>query len=264
VLARPAWWTLRRMLGIVGVLVGVLALALVWIRLLHRQVEQRTAQLKREIHVRERAEQHRALEEERSRIARDLHDDLGSSLTEISMLAETGRDQASAAEDPRKRFARILGRAQALVRALDEIVWAVDPRKDTLPALVRYLAAFAEEYLSAAGLACRVEMPTSIPETPLAARVRHHLFLGVKEALNNAVRHSRANEVVFRISLAAGELNVTITDNGCGFDPAAPGEGNGLANLRERLAGLRGRCAIDSRAGAGTTVLLALSLADNS
>jgi signal transduction histidine kinase len=260
VLAHPPWWTLGRMLAIVGVLIGVLAVALFWITLLHRQVEQRTTLLEQEIQEREHAEHHQAMEEERSRIARDLHDDLGSSLTEISMLAETGRDQLQPAEDPRKRFDKILNRAQALVRTLDEIVWAVDPRKDTLSALVRYLAGFAEEYGLAAGLACRVDMPASIPEISLAARVRHHLFLGVKEALNNAVRHAHATEVVFQINLADNNLKITLIDNGCGFDPAAAREGNGLANLSQRLAGLHGRCEINSRRGAGASVLLALPL----
>ncbi|MGA2175108.1 MAG: sensor histidine kinase [Verrucomicrobiota bacterium] len=263
ILAQPPWWTLERLLAIVGVLAGLLALALVWITLLRRQVEQRAAQLKQEIQECERAEYRHTLEEERSRIARDLHDDLGSTLTEISMLAETGRDQPAPAVDLRKRFDRILGRTQTLVWTLDEIVWAVDPNKDTLPALIRYLAGYAEEYVTAAELACRVELATAVPESPLSAQVRHHLFLEVKEALNNAVRHAQASEVVFRINLPGNELHICITDNGRGFDPAAHFEGNGLANLHQRLASLRGRCEIHSQAGAGTTVLLVLPLDHN-
>jgi signal transduction histidine kinase len=222
-------------------------------------VARRTAQLQREIQERERAEQQKALEQERSRLARDLHDDLGSSLTEIGMLAETGRDCRSLG-DPRQHFDRILTRAHSLVRALDEIVWAVDPRKDTVAALVRYLASFAEEYLAATGLACRLEVPPSVPDGPLAARVRHHLFLAVKEALHNATRHSQATEVFFRVVLANDELSITITDRGRGFDLSAPAEGNGLGNLRERMAGVQGQCEIASRPGAGTSVRLALSL----
>ncbi|HEY5913860.1 MAG TPA: sensor histidine kinase [Verrucomicrobiae bacterium] len=263
VLETPSWWTLKHTLAVAGVLAGGLVVALVWITMLHLRVEYRTTQLRQQILERERAEQQHALEEERSRIARDLHDDLGSSLTEIGMLAETGRYQPAGAEDPRQRFDRILARARTLVRTLDEIVWAVDPRKDTLAALLRYLGGFAEEYSSTAGLACRVEVPSRIPERPLAARVRHHLFLAVKEALHNAVRHAHASEVAFRIDLVQEELQVTVADNGRGFDPVSPSEGNGLANLRERLAGLGGRCEVRSRTGAGTTVLLALSLTRN-
>ena len=175
------------------------------------------------------------------------------------MLAETGRDQPHV-EDSRKRFDKILGRAQSVIRALDEIVWAVDPRKDTLSSLARYLAGFAEEYVFAAGLACRVEMPVCIPESHLVARVRHHLFLGVKETLNNAVRHAHASEVNFRIGVTGNDLNIMITDNGCGFNPAEQKSGNGLINLSQRLAELSGRCEINSRAGVGTTVSLILPL----
>ena len=264
VLAQPPWWTLGRMFAVVGALGGVLVFASIYITLLHRQVEQRTVQLKREIHDREHAEHQQALEEERSRIARDLHDDLGSTLTEISMLAETGRDQPAANGEAPNRFERILARASSLVRTLDEIVWAVDPRKDTLPALARYLAGFAEEYLSAAGLTCRVELPAAISERPLAARERHELFLGVKEALNNVLKHSQASQVLFRIDIGATELLITISDNGQGFDTAGCYSGNGVANLRQRLAAVQGRCEINSRAGDGTTVLLALSLSRSS
>jgi signal transduction histidine kinase len=262
VLARPAWWTFGRLLALMAALACVLFLALIWISLLHRQVEQRTTQLKQEIHERESAEHRRDLEEERARIARDLHDDLGSSLTEISMLAETGRDQPPAAEDSRNRFDRILGRAHTLVRTLDEIVWAVDPRKDTLPALVHYLAGFAEEYVSAAGLACMVGTPEAIPEESFTAKERHQLFLAVKEALHNSVRHSHANKIIFYIGIAENKLNITITDDGCGFNPSLTAEGNGLTNLHERLVSLRGRCEINSSPEAGTTVSLSLPLSN--
>jgi signal transduction histidine kinase len=261
VLARPPWWTLGRLMAVVGALSGVLMLAAVYIGLLHRQVEQRTVQLKKEIRDRERAEHKHALEQERSRVARDLHDDLGSTLTEISMLAEAGRDGAGA---PAERFERILARARSLVRALDEIVWAIDPRKDTLSGLTHYLTGFAEDYLSAAGLTCRVKMPSSTPEVPLPARERHQLFLAVKETLNNIVKHSRAGQVLFEVSATDRELLLTITDNGCGFDPQAPSSGNGTANLSERLQRLGGRCQINSALGGGTTVLLALPLNRNS
>ena len=131
-----------------GGLVGIIIASLAWIGLLHRKVDQRTHQLKMEIHERESEQYRRFLEEERSRIARDLHDDLGASLTEISMLAETGRDRCSVAVDLGKQFDRILERARALVRVLDEIVGGRSPHKDTLQALIRYLAGFARRIRS--------------------------------------------------------------------------------------------------------------------
>ncbi len=192
VLARPSWWTVPRMLAILGILVGILTAASVWIGLLRRQVGRRTAQLKQEIQERERAEHQREIEEERARIARDLHDDLGSSLTEVSILADAGAGSPPLLEKADKRFQAIGDKARAIVNALDVIVWLVNPRKDVLPFLVSYLCSYAEEYLSAAGLACRLKIPSHIPSVKLTSQFRHNLFLAVKETLHNVVCHARA------------------------------------------------------------------------
>jgi signal transduction histidine kinase len=260
VLARPSWWTLRRLLAIVGVLAAVLVVAAVWIGLLRRQVEQRTVQLREEIQVRERAEHQRAVEEERSRIARDLHDDLGSSLTEISLLADAGGGFPPTLERAGGRFRSIADKARALVNALDVIVWLVNPCKDALPFLVGYLGSYAEEFLSASGISCRLRIPMDLPPLPLSADVRHSLFLAVKEALNNIARHSRATEVVVEMTLKEGILGIILTDNGRGFDAAHPAQGNGLSNLQERLAGMGGRCEISSRPQSGTIIALSVRL----
>jgi signal transduction histidine kinase len=260
VLARPSWWTLRRLLAIVGVLAAVLVVAAVWIGLLRRQVEQRTVQLRDEIQVRERAEHQRAVEEERSRIARDLHDDLGSSLTEISLLADAGGGFPPTLERASGRFRSIADKARALVNALDVIVWLVNPSKDSLPFLIGYLGSYAEEFLSASGIGCRLRIPMDLPPLPLSADVRHSLFLAVKEALNNIARHSRATEVVVEMTLKEGDLGIILTDNGRGFDAAHPAQGNGLSNLQERLAGMGGRCEISSHPQSGTVIALSVRL----
>jgi signal transduction histidine kinase len=259
-LARPVWSTLRRMIIVVGVLVGVLLVAMVWITMLRRQVEQRTAQLRVEIQERERAEKMRAIEEERSRIARDLHDDLGSSLTEISLLADAGLGNPPLAERALNRFRAIGAKARALVQALDVIVWLVNPSKDALPFLAGYLGSYAEEYLGASGIGCRLKIPMDMPALRLNADVRHNLFLAVKEALHNIVRHAHASEVLVTFALREGALEITVTDNGQGFDPSAPAEGNGLANLRQRVAGIGGRCEIQAQPGGGASVRLVVPL----
>ena len=259
-LARPAWYTLRRMMVVVGVLGGGLLLASVWITLLRRQVEQRTVQLRAEIQERERAEQLRAIEAERSRIARDLHDDLGSSLTEISLLADAGLGHPPSPERALGRFRAIATKARALVQALDVIVWLVNPSKDALPFLVGYLGSYAEEFLGASGVGCRLKIPMDMPSVRLSADVRHNLFLAVKEVLNNVVRHAHASEVRVTFALRDGMLEIAIADNGQGFDPSTPVEGNGLANLRQRLASIGGRCEIQAQPGAGATVRLVLPL----
>lgn len=256
ILARPPWWTLRRLLMVIAGLAAILTLALVWIRLLHQKVQQRTAQLQSEIREREHAEHQRALEQERSRIARDLHDDLGSSLTEIGMLATPGPGLGIRSDEACERLGVIAGKSRSLVDALDEIVWAVDPQRDTLASLARYLASYAEEYLANVGVTCRVQVPSSFPEQVVPGEVRHHLFLAVKEALNNAVRHGGGRDVVFRVNVLDEVLEISIEDNGKGFACIDESNGNGLTNLQERLRVLNGRCHIQSRPDRGTNVTL--------
>ncbi len=263
-LARPAWSTVRQLMIVAGVLGGSLLVLLVWITSLRRQVEQRSAQLRVEIQERERAEKLQAIEAERSRIARDLHDDLGSSLTEISLLADAGAGRPAALEKAATRFRAIGDKARALVRALDVIVWLVNPIKDSLPFLAGYLGSYAEEFLSASGVACRLKIPLDFPSLRLNTEVRHDLFLAVKEVLHNTVRHAHASEVFMEFSLREGILEITIADNGRGFDTSAPVEGNGLANLKARIAGSGGGSELLSQPGAGTTVRIKLPLSARS
>ncbi|HEX3626656.1 MAG TPA: sensor histidine kinase [Verrucomicrobiae bacterium] len=260
VLARPPFWTLQRLLALVSALLGVLCLAIIWIRLLHHKVQQRTAQLRKEMREREQAEHQRALAQERARIARDLHDDLGSNLTEITMLATAGPGSKWPAEDAAERMETIAGKSRTLVNALDEIVWAVDPNRDTLASVARYLASYAEEFLAGLKIACRVQIPNSIPDLVVSGEVRHHLFLAVKEALNNAIRHGNANEINFRVRVNEDRLVISITDNGSGFNISEHSNGYGLINLRNRLGHLRGHCELESTPGAGTTVSLQMPL----
>lgn len=260
VLARPPFWTLRRLLVLVGALFGVLCLAIIWIQLLHHRVQQRTAELQKEMRDREQAEHQRALAQERARIARDLHDDLGSNLTEITMLATAGPGSKWLAEDAAERMESIAGKSRTLVNALDEIVWAIDPNRDTLASVARYLASYAEEFLAGLKIACRVQIPNSFPDLVVSGEVRHHLFLAVKEALNNAIRHGNAAEINFRVRVSQDRLLISITDNGTGFDTSERSNGYGLVNLRNRLEHLHGRCELESTPGAGTTVSLELPL----
>ena len=260
VLARPSWWTIKRVFAIAGVLLGILVVALVWIGLLRRQVERRTEQLKEEIVVRQRAEKQRAVEEERSRIARDLHDDLGSGLTEISMLADAGAGSPPAIERADQRFQSISHKARAVVHALDVIVWLVNPSKDVLSFFVGYIGSYTEEYLATAGIACRLKVPPDVPALALTAQIRHNLFLAVKETLNNIVRHAQATEVTIEMTVSDACFKITITDNGRGFNENNFARGNGLFNLQSRLTNIGGRCEVTSGFEMGTIVLFSLPL----
>ena len=257
VLSQPPLWTPRRLLYMVGFLFAILLLATVWISQLQRQVDQRTRQLQQEVREREVAERERALESERSRIARDLHDDLGSSLTEIKMLANQGH-RLGALDDLTALFDGIAGKARELVTNLDIIVWAVDPARNSLESATDYLIDFASEYLAHSGIACRFDIPVTLPSVRLEGRLRHDLLLAVKETLNNIVRHGRATEVVFRMTFSEDQFKIIITDNGRGFDATARHGGNGLKNLPVRLSKLGGRYNVESGTGKGTQVTIEL------
>ena len=259
-LSQPSWWTLSRMLGLVAVLLFTLLLASLWITQLRRQVEHRTRLLHREIRERETAERQRAVEAERSRIARDLHDDLGSSLTEIGVLASRGARPLSGGEEKSPGLFRDISlKARSLIGALDVIVWAVDPEENSLQSLADYLSGYAGDYLASADIACRFRIPVELPSVILDGRVRHDLFLAIKETLHNIVQHAHAAEVEFQIAVAPAGLQIVITDNGRGFEPRAH-EGHGLKNLPARLAQMGGRCEVASRPGQGTAVTILLPL----
>jgi signal transduction histidine kinase len=258
VISEPSWWTLQRLLSAIGVLLVTLALAAVWIALLRRQVAQRTLQLRHETRERERAEHQHALETERSRIARDLHDDLGSSLTEISVLANAGQHTPAVEARLCNLFQNIATKAYELIGALDVIVWAVGPQADSLQSFADYVTAYTEDFFTHTKVSSRFKVPVSFPQVTLDGRVRHALLMAVKEALNNIVRHAEATEVEFCMAAEEGGLAIDINDNGKGFE--GHGVGHGLKNLQERLVKLGGTCVIESHIGIGTTVKIRLPL----
>jgi signal transduction histidine kinase len=258
VISRPSWWTLQRLLSAVGVLLVTLTFALAWITVLRRQVAQRTQQLQREIRERERAERQHALEAERSRIARDLHDDLGSSLTEINALASTGQRPRS--ENGSVLFKAIADKARGLIEALDVIVWAVDPEDNSLQSFADYLSGYTREYLSNLSIPCRFKIPVTLPDATLDGETRHELLMVVKETLANTVRHAEATAVEFQLNVTGDTLEICIADDGKGFDPNSEAAGHGLKNRSARLAKIGGTCHIESRAGVGTTIRVQLPL----
>jgi signal transduction histidine kinase/ligand-binding sensor domain-containing protein len=208
-------------------------------------------------------EQAHALEAERSRIARDLHDDLGTSLTEINFLSAMAGNASSSGADVKASLESINEKSVGLVKALDEIVWAVNPENDSLGNLVNYLCLFAQDYLKPAAMQCRLDVPPGLPDFPLDAEQRHTLYLLVKEALANAAKHSGATEVWFRVLLENHRLRLTLEDNGKGFDPGTLKSGrNGLKNIETRMRRLGGTGAVRSGNGQGTRVELELPISN--
>jgi signal transduction histidine kinase/uncharacterized protein YdeI (BOF family) len=255
VLARPPWWTLQRLLIIVGALACVLAITVLWITQLHRKVEARTAELEVQIQERQRVEHQRAMEQERARIAQDLHDELGSGITEISMLVTVAGSGSGADNGSGRHLEEIGDRARQMVTALDEIVWAMNPKHDSLMSLVSYSCLYADRFLKLANIACQLKGAVDLPDRAVSSVHRHEFFLAFKEALTNVARHSGATEVRLGVRLIGNRLRLSIADNGRGLAAAAAGrDGDGLVNMRGRLEKMGGRFAIASQPGRGTTV----------
>lgn len=251
VLARPPWWTPRRLATMVGLLISVLVASALWITQLRRRVDQRTMQLEEQIQQRQLIEQHRAMEHERARIAKDLHDELGSSLTEVSLLASI----PVTAQNAQTHINQVGAKAKQMVGSLDEIVWAMNPKHDSLDSVGKYFCLYADRILALAGIKLLLRGDPRLPNQALNPIHRHELFLAFKEALNNVVRHSGATEVSLGLRIINGKVRVSLIDNGRGFKPVAPVENrNGLTNMRARLEKMGGRFSISSTKGQGTVL----------
>ena len=209
-------------------------------------------------------ERQNLLEAERARIARDIHDDLGSNLTQIAYLGDTLLSHPNLPAKLAADIDRMRVTAREATRSLDETVWAVDPEKDNLDSLVGYLSVLAQELLSGAGVHCRLEFPKTIPSKTISSEIRHHVFLSFKEAVNNIITHARATEVHIRLTIQPPEYALILSDNGCGFVPEAgggrSGGGHGLANIRTRMVAIGGRSEIQSKPNSGTEVKLIWNL----
>jgi signal transduction histidine kinase len=261
VLARPPWWTFQRLLVILGVLACALAVMVLWITQLRRQVEERTAELEIQIENRHQLEHQRTVEQERTRIAQDLHDQLGSDIAAISMLAARAKF-ASAPDEKRNEYLdQVRGMARKMVAALDEIVWAMNPVHDSLASLESYLGRYADRFLGLANIAWRLEGPPGTADCPVDSQQRYQLFLAYKEALTNVVRHSAATEVRVSLQVENRELRLAVADNGRGLpSDERTEEMNGVANMRARIQKLHGNFEIISQPGAGTTVRFSVPL----
>ncbi len=206
-------------------------------------------------------ERERAIERERVRISRDIHDDLGAGLTQIGLLADLGLAKPADAAHSEEHFTSIAARARAAHSALDEIVWAANPRNDSLPKLADYLCRVADDCFDSSSIRCRKDVPTSLPPVPMRAELRHNLALAIKEALTNALKHSGAKMVWLRLAWAEPELRVEVEDDGIGFGPGAESRGrNGLQNQAARMKDIGGTVEVHSAAGKGTRIVFSVRI----
>jgi signal transduction histidine kinase len=252
----------RNWLAIVVVLVCGLVMAGFWITLLRRKVRERTEALVARIQEHQKSEHQRMMEQERARIARDLHDELGADITEIGMLATRIQGDAAGSEETRRCLQQVADKSRQMVATLEEIVWAMNPQHDSLAALVSYFSFFADRFLGLASIKLRIDVSENAAGTAVESHVRHQLFLVFKEAMANLVRHSGASEARLAFRVENRELRVEVADNGRGFrepDPAS-GSHEGIANMRKRMEKIGGRFEIAGETGGGTTVKLSVPL----
>ncbi|MEY4387006.1 MAG: hypothetical protein RLY20_2289 [Verrucomicrobiota bacterium] len=235
----------------VGAIAGGVGMVLLFARAIYRR------RLRAEL---ERIERQRAVERDRARIAKDIHDDLGAGLTQITLLSELAKRDTP--EEIPEHVGQISSTARELTRAMDEIVWAINPQNDTLEGLITYISKFAQQYLTLAGIRCRLDVPTELPTLVLGAEVRHNLYLAIKETLNNIVKHSGATLATLRLECSSEKIELSIADDGRGIERGEPSpasrertsSGHGLANIARRLEDIGGRCEVSSSAGKGTTI----------
>jgi signal transduction histidine kinase/ligand-binding sensor domain-containing protein len=242
------WWFLTAataaVLGVVVALVHYLST-----QKLHRQLEA--------------LRQKEALERDRARIARDIHDQLGASLTQMSLLGELIEADRHAPDEVAAHARQLSQTARDTTRVLDEIVWTVNPANDTLEGLVNYICKYAQDYLAVAGLRCRLELPAQVPAADIPPDVRHNVFLAAKEAITNVVRHAAASAVWVRLELEPAAFTLEIRDNGRGLPSAtAPASGtrNGLRNMQRRMEDVGGQFWIGPGPTGGTAVRLTVPL----
>jgi signal transduction histidine kinase len=199
---------------------------------------------------------------ERSRIARDIHDDLTARLTQLILLSEVVQTSLPPGSELCLQMRRISDKARELSRSMNEIIWLVNSQRDTLRDFASFVCKYAETFLEPTPICCRFDLEEEMPDTQFDLGVRRNLFLAVKESLNNTVRHSQASEVTIRIRRQGNNVVVAVEDNGKGFDPATTNHGrNGLSNLMKRAADAHGVCHLISQPGAGCRVELVIPLA---
>lgn len=202
----------------------------------------------------------RALEQERLRIAQDIHDDLGARVTQIALLSAMAHGNQALPEKARAEFNNISRMTRELISALYETVWAVNPENDNLDALGSYLCQIVNELCTQARLRCRLEVVDLPRNIQVSSQTRHNVIMAVKEAVHNVIKHASATEATLHVGFDGVLLTLSVQDDGCGFDPGSQSGGSGLSNLKRRLADIGGACCISSARGKGTRVEMSLPI----
>jgi signal transduction histidine kinase len=208
---------------------------------------------------------HHLVQAERDRIARDIHDDLGSKLTQLLLTGEVAQIKPSGNPGPDAPLSQMCDGARNILATIDEVVWIVNSQHDNLEDFANYVCKYAQIFLESTAIRFRFDVAAELPAQTLSQLTRRDLFLAIKEALNNAAKHSLATELTVRIELIGLRLKVVVADNGRGFDSAHPNrERNGLTNMKQRMAEIGGECEVASRPGEGCQVSFQVPLKQRS
>jgi signal transduction histidine kinase len=209
----------------------------------------------------EQLEMERALERERTRISQDMHDEVGSSLSEISILSELAKRDLRKPEEAVARIQEISDRSGEVIGNIGEIIWAINPKNDPVENFVSYLRRYSTHYLGLANIRCTFSVADDIPDFTFSSVIRRNVFLVAKEALHNVVKHSAASEAKINIGFTGKAMEIRIEDNGKGFVPEEKyGSGNGLTSMKQRLDDIGARFTLESRPGCGAKVLIGIGV----
>jgi signal transduction histidine kinase len=242
IVVHPYFWQTDWFIAFVA---AAIAGGMVW--LVRRATVRRLRMRVKQLH------QEQALVRERARIAQDIHDELGANLTSIGLLADMGKRHKADTDAVTRDLGQISDTARESVAAMDAIVWALNPRNDSLDNFANYIAQFTRDFFRPTQLRTRLNLPTNLPDRPMSTEMRHELFLVVKESFNNIVRHADASEVSLELTCQNGHLHMVIADDGKGLASRIVAEGqDGLLNLRERVSRMGGTVDITSNNGSGT------------
>ena len=243
----PAWWQSTGYRFVAASLLSILLLLVVRQYFLGKLEKQKI-----------NADKQQAIEKERTRIATDMHDDLGAGLSRIRFLGETIDWKSKSGQSIGEDIDKIKTYSHEMIDKMGEIVWALNEKNDSLEDLLTYIRAYTVDYLEHNAIAHHVDMEVNIPTRFVSGEMRRNIFLTIKEALHNVVKHANATNVYLRVQIS-DELQITVRDDGSGFDPSRVRPySNGLSNMRKRIAEINGQLEIQH--GKGTSIQIRIPM----
>lgn len=251
IVREPPWWTPAKYLSALSVALGALALIVAWNWTLHRRVRVQTALIGRQL-------QQAAVQDERARIACDMHDEIGGKLARLSLIGEIAATELAGEPAAGARVREITRGVREAAGGLEQIIWSVDPRHDTLEGVAHRVCQYAEEYFTDTPIRCHFGSFPDVPRIAVPPDDRANVMAVVREALANVLKHSGASNVTVTLDVSGAQFAIRVADDGRGFDPdaASQARGHGIANMRARMQKLGGDLCLETSPAGGTRLTL--------